>query len=983
LPRQPDAHVFTIPSGAPFAATLARGLLARTGGDPLRLSGTTIFLPTRRAARGFAEIFAREAGGAALLPRFMPLGDVDEDELLLDADAGELALKPAIAPLRRRLLLAELIRRWDFNRGGAMPFAQGAGLAKSLAAVMDEAERQNADLDRLDELAPAALAAHWAEVKDFLTLIVDEEWPKLLAAEGRQEGAARNNQAIRALAARLHDHPPAGLVLAAGSTGSMPATAELLSAIARLPKGAVILPGLDRELDEESWARLDPGHPQYAMKQLLERMNVARGDVAGWTENAGNPPREKLLRETLRPAPTTDAWRALAEGNTGELATGLEGLSLVEAADPAEEAAIIALMLREVLEIPEHTAALVTRDRTLARRVAAGMQRWDIAIDDSAGRPLSHTRAGAFLCLIAEAADSGFAPAPLMALLKHPLAVLDGAGEFRRMARKLDIALRGPRPDAGLAGVAAALKHAREQDDSVGLQVLEKWFARIAGILAPFAALFAHSEMPLAAALEAHIAAAEALAGEELWEGEDGAAASKFVQALREAADGLTAIEPRSYAPLIRALAEEAPVRPAYGSHPRLAILGPLEARMQNFDTIVLGGLNEGSWPAAAPSDPWFSRPMRRTLGLEQPERAIGLSAHDFATLAAGPRVIMTRALKADGAPTVASRWLQRLEQLAKGLELNPLLACATPYRDIARALNDPGAPEPITPPAPRPPVVARPRRLTVTEIETWLRDPYAIYAKHVLGLRKLDPLDDEIGPLERGDIVHRTLERFTRAFPRDLPADAAARLIAIADDIFAEEALPRAVLALWRPRFVRAARWFAAEELKRRETLAEIFVEVSGQTIFRAPAGDFTLFGRADRIDRLKTGGGAIIDYKTGSLPKKEWMIKHLAPQLALEGTILAEGGFEDIGPLEPAELMYIRLTGGATPGETRSVDGDVKPLVMEVTERLGRRIAAFDDEATPYPSRVAPKFAKGIGDYDHLARVREWSASGWKEDQ
>ncbi|MGC9954670.1 MAG: double-strand break repair protein AddB [Rhizomicrobium sp.] len=983
MPRPPDitrgANVFTIPAGAPFSTILAQGLLRRFGTDgPFALADLTIYLPTRRAARGIAEIFAREAGGAALLPDFRPLGDVDEDELLLDPIANALELKPAIAPLRRRLLLAALIRRWSLARDyGRLSFGQAAGLAKSLTAVMDEIERQGADLEKLEDLAPLALAEHWAEVKEFLSLI-RTEWPALLKAEGCVNPEARRNEALRALAKRLTTNPPDRPVVAAGSTGSIPATAELLGVIARLPQGAVVLPGLDRDLDEDSWQRLDPGHPQFTLKQLLERIGVEREDVADWVPSVGLPQRERILREVLRPAPTTDAWRALADSDGCELAAGLDGLTLLEAADPAEEASVIALLLREALETPAHTAALVTRDRALARRVTAELGRWDIAIDDSAGRPLAQTEVGAFLCLIAETVDSGFAPVPLLALLKHPLSTMsEDAAVFRARARELDLVLRGPRPDSGLAGIAAAIAHAC---DEAG-EPLKTWFAQVAQTLAPFADALARPEVAIRDALAAHITAAERLApNQNLWRGSAGTVAHQFVQEFSEAAADLPPIETRSYAVLFRALTEEPSVRPPFGRHPRLAILGPLEARLQHFDLIVLGGLNEGSWPASTADDPWFSRPMRHTLGLEQPERAIGLSAHDFATLAAGPRVVLTRALKAEGAPTVASRWLQRLVQLTRGLKIEAALASRTPYRLIAAALSDPGAPERIKPPAPRPPVSARPRKLSFTEIETWVRDPYAIYAKRILKLRPLDPLDAEIGPLERGSALHRALELFVRRFPRELPPEAAVQLVAIADDVFDELGTPKATLAIWRPRFLRAAIWFVDLERKRRGAIAESFVEITGEHAFKGPAGDFTLYGRADRIDRLKAGGGVILDYKTGVPPTDPQVLRHLAPQLPLEGAVLMAGGFKEIGPLDPAELIYLRITGGAEPGEFKPVKTDAKEIARQAADRLAGRIAAFDDENKAYESRVGPLFAKREGDYDHLARVREWSASGWR---
>jgi ATP-dependent helicase/nuclease subunit B len=595
-------------------------VVEKTGGDPLALSSAIIYLPTRRAARGFGDAFADVLGGAALLPQFRALGESEEDDLLFDAldslGRGDgVPLAPAIHPIRRQLLLARLIRQWRAAEGEAVSFVQAAALAASLARVMDEVETQGAALQKLKDVVPAALAGHWQGVARFLD-IIDTAWPAVLAAEGASNPAARQDAALRALARRLEDNPPREMVIAAGSTGSIPATAELLAAIARLPNGAVVLPGLDCALDAESWNALDAehqqeGHPQFGLRELLKRIGVERADVRPWASAEINSARERLLRETLRPAPTTDAWRALADKGAADLAQGLNGLSQITAANPGEEALAIALALREALETPGRTAALVTPDRSLARRVASEMRRWGVAIDDSAGRPLAHMTAGSFLCLLAEAADAQFAPVPLLALLKHPFARAgQDAASFRARARELDRwCLRGPRPDPGLAGITRAIARAGDayrpppQD---GLIALSAWWQAIAAMLAPLEALHAQGEAALTDILAAHIEAAEQLAcgdareGCLLWTGADGEKAAVFCAELKRAAADLPPVEPSSYAPLFRSLAMAVPVREGFGRHPRLAILGPLEARLQRFDLTILGGLNEGSWPQNA-----------------------------------------------------------------------------------------------------------------------------------------------------------------------------------------------------------------------------------------------------------------------------------------------------------------------------------------------------------------------------------------------
>lgn len=990
------AGLYTIPAGRDFAGSLARGVMARLDDlhNPIALSSATIFLPTRRAVRVLSDGFARLLAGAGLLPQMRALGADEDEEFLFDPDT-EIDLPPAINPLRRRLLLAALVRRWEERRGAPPGFARAAAMARLLARYLDEIETHEPELERLAGLAPESLAAHWASVRNFLVFL-HEQWPLVLAAEGAIGRADRRNRLLRDLARRYRENMPDAPVIAAGTTGSIPATSELLRAIAELPNGMIVLPALDREMDEESWVTLGPGHPQYGLKQLLESLGTSRSDVADWEHQSAVPAARNLfLREALRPPPTTDAWRERARTHSEVLTQGLADISVIEAAHPGEEALAIALILRETAESEEKTAALVTPDRGLARRVASELRRWNIAIDDSAGVPLAHTPPGVFLCLLAEAAAASFAPVPLLALLKHPLvAGGESPGNFRRSARLLDrLVLRGPRPDPGLEGVQKAIEGVlcdrRETTLAPVLTELGQWFSKFAETLRPFANAMTSPSWSLATLVELHCDAAEKLAGtahskgrNRLWRGEDGNAAAELMESFARASEDFPGIEPSAYPLLLRQFAEEQPVRPAFGRHPRLSILGPLEARLQHFDIVVLGGLNEGTWPSSAAADPWLSRQMRVQLGLESPERLTGLAAHDFTTLAAAPTVRLTRAMKVDGVPTVASRWLQRVQQLARGVGQAKCLTNGPPYAAYARLFTTPDKePKPVHSPEPRPPVVERPRELSVTEIEKWLRDPYAIYARRILKLKPLDPLDAEVGPLDRGRIMHEVLERFVAEIETGWPAQAEARLIALADETFARYGVPQVALALWRPRFVRAARWFVGEERRRREEILRSWLEVEGRIEIVGPAGPFVLKGRADRIDILREGGAAIVDYKTGRPPTDPQVAK-FAQQLPLEGAILENGGFADAGRIPAAELVYIRFSGGVVPGETHIVKGDAHERVTRALAGLTRRIAQFDLPETPYLSRIAPYRADMPGDYDHVARVREWSLSGWAEE-
>ncbi len=970
--------LFTIPAGIPFARALGRGIVESVGKDPLALVDVLIFVPTRRAARNLREEFALQLGGAALGPRIRALGDVGEDDIAFDPSTDDLDLAPAIAPLRRRLLLATLVERWARARGAALPFTQAVAHAGELARFLDEATTQGADLSTLKDLAPSALAAHWQEVARFLD-IVAVQWPNQLGAEGAMEPAERRDAILRALGRRLAESPPKTQVIAAGSTGSIPATAELLKIIAHLPQGMVVLPGLDTNLEAKSWEELDASHAQFGLRQLLKVFGAEREDVKLWPHApSGQAPSVHFLSEALRPPPTTDRWRELVEGPKAGFATALDGMALVEAATAREEALVIAIAMREALETKGRTAALVTPDRGLARRVTAELARWEIGIDDSAGTLLSRTPSGTFLTLLARAAAERFAPIPFLALLKHPFAAAGEArmaflGRVRDLERRV---LHGLRPAPGLAGIGEALARAGAPEG------LQNWFAGVARLLAPLAERIATCNAALSHLAQAHAETGEALATSDtaggpamLWKGEAGAAAATLIAELIEHGADIGLSDATHYADLFRDLAEARTVRPVYGRHPRLAILGPQEARLLHFDLVILGGLNEGTWPGDAAIDPWLSRPMRNQLGLEAPERRIGLAAHDFAMLASGPEVLLSRALRHEGAPTNASRWLLRILQLAKGLGLGAKLEFRAHLLTWARGI-DAGPRSPRAPqPKPRPPVSARPRGLRVTEIETWLRDPYALYARHILKLEPLESIDAEPGPRERGIAIHKALERFLLAFPDAFPENAHADLLRLGREALGNEGATPALMALWWPRYLRAARWFLDFETARRRTIARALVEQKGRLAIDGPGGPFVLSGRADRIDLLADGTAAILDYKTGGVPTQKQINSLLAPQLPLEAAMLLHGGFEGVRAGDVSELLYVRLTGGVPPGEAFAFNGDATAKAHEAFARLARRVARYDDETQPYASHEIWERLTYVGDYDHLARVREWS--------
>lgn len=994
-------RVYTIPVGAPFLDALAAGLWDAVGHDPLALSRATVLLPTQRAARSAAEAFLRLGDGRAmLLPALQALADVDDQELDLahGDDAGVAAaldLPPAIPALYRQLMLARLVLAYADRleaEGVAAPRTpeQAARLAAALARLIDQVQAEGLGFGRLADIVPAEYAAHWGLTLRFLA-IVTEAWPTWLAEQGAVDPVTRRDALMRARAAAWETAPPPDPVLIAGSTGSVPATAGLMRAVLGLPRGALVLPGLDLDSDAAAWAAVgaDPAHPQHGMHRLLTGLGVARGDVVAWPGAAefaaASGARTAVLREAMRPAATTEAWRELATGTVPGLdASAFDGIRRIDAPNPREEAGAIALLLREVLETPGRTAALVTPDRGLARRVANELDRWQVTVDDSAGRPLAETEPAAFLRLVADLAVEQAAPVPLLAALKHPLAAGGRSREtFLRLVRRLERrVLRGPRPAPGIDGLRQAVDGL---DDELAAERtgLGAWIDDLEMPVGPLLALTAAPSAPATEIAAAHVTAAEALCADDresgadrLWRGDAGEALARLFDELRDALPILGDIAGRSWPGLFEALLEGRAVRPRWGTHPRLHVLGALEARLQRFDRVILGGLNEGTWPAEPSPDPWMSRPMRRDFGLPALERRIGQAAHDVTMAIGSAEVVLTRSTRVEGTPTVPSRWLLRLDTVARALGAEARLRPDPVPAAWHAALDRPAVVRPGSAPQPRPPVAVRPRRLSVTRIETWLRDPYSIYARSILNLKRLDDLDTDPSAAERGDAIHRALDAFVSAYPRDLPPEPLARLLAFGRETFAEHLGRPGVAAFWWPRFERVAAWFIEVERDRRRSLSASATEQEGRLEIDGPAGPFLVTGVADRIDRLADGSYAIVDYKTGGHPSKGDLKGGSAPQLPLEALMLGRGGFPDLPAGPVSSLAYWRVGGGDPPGRIDEIADGVPELVVEAETGLRDLVASFDDPETPYHAVPDAARQPRFNDYEHLARIGEWAA-------
>ncbi len=972
---------FNIPAHRPFAEDLARGLmtaLAPLGPDAL--SKATVLIPTRRGARALADAFVTAAGGAAVLPPQMrPLGDLEEGEPPFEPGDLALDLPAAIDPLRRRFELTRLVaENAGLLPGRRITAAAALEMADALGRFLDGLQIEEVEATgRLAALVDAELAEHWQVSRAFLEAVL-ELWPKRLATLGVADVSERRVRLLRRLADRWTVAPPKGVLIAAGSTGTAAATRDLLIAIAHAPNGCVVLPGLDQNLADQAWAKVDVQHPQGALKRLLDTAHVAKEAVRTWPPSDAAPARgrarQRVINEALRPASETADWLGVIDRlGRATIAQGFEGLTLLVARSEEEAATVTALLLREALETPGQTAALVTPDQVLARRVSAKLARWGVTPDSSVGESLAGCPCGVLAALLAQAAVDPLDPVTLLGLIKHPYARCEaGAAEALEQ-----IGLRGPRA-----------RDWNELQVRLGRKAASGAQALATALQAVVATLDWQDEVePVAVAAERLAAAMEALAApDQLWAGHGGEAMARLLSGLIADSDGLPPATPRGFADLLSRLMDGETIRTGGASHPRLRILGAIEARLVRADRLVVAGLEEGVWPAGAPADPFLSRPMRKALDLPSPERRVGLAAHDFAQAACAPDVILLHTERRDGAPSIKSRWLWRLETLARGAGLT--IPGRPEVLDWARALDAPDTYTPVRRPAPSPPLEDRPKGLFVTRVEALTRDPYAVWARDILKLHALQRPDEEVDVRVRGTAIHEAFEHFVLDHPRELPPDAAAVFKGLYLAALARHGMPQEGLARETALAAEAAAWVVEMEIRRRADGRVLHVEQAGRIELEIAGRPFWIAAKADRIEVTPDGLGHVLDYKTGAAPSKKMVQTGFSPQLTLTAAILARGGFAEIGAQTPGELTYLQITGRIPAGKEEvraSPDGDGDKMLNSAQAAdaalagLHELIAAFSDPARGYASRTAPQFVKLYGsDYDHLARVFEWSTSG-----
>ncbi|TCU35946.1 double-strand break repair protein AddB [Rhizobium azibense] len=1050
-----EPRVLTIPAGLPFlktlAATLCHGeltpLFRHDPNDPLSLSKVTIYLPTRRAARVLRSEFVDLLGGrSAILPVIRPLGETDDDSgYFEEALPATLDLAQPLSNTARLLELARLILAWrnrlpeivrrihaDSPLAAPASPADAIWLARNLAELIDSIETEDREWSELTKLDAEDYALWWQLTAEFLQIAI-AFWPERLAELGKSSPARHRNAILRAEANRLATAKPAGPIIIAGSTGSMPATADLIAAVANLPEGVIVLPGLDLSMPEAHWQMVAPeitaferanaasrSHPQYGLSSLLKRLNLTRGDVVaiGQVEQDLHR-RADILSRALAAAEATSDWGEWKTGLPDDaLAAAFADVSLIEAANEREEATAIAIALRLALDRPgrngDSQTALITPDRNLARRVMAELSRFGILADDSAGTPLAAMLQGTLLQLLLEATLRPGDPVTIVALLKHPLARFGlERGTLMQAAEALELlALRGGVAEVDISALEPLLEHqlSEQARDRHAPNWRRSLPAEAVEQARNLARRISNATEPLASALVRHRPdgrgltacfrlcdwaertgrALEAVAVDEcgnlanLWAGEAGDSLASLLGEVIETEGQIEADGPQ-WIDIMAALSAGQAVKPRALSHPRVFIFGTLEARLQSVDTLILGGLNEGSWPGQTANNPFISRTMKTEIGLEPPERRIGQLAHDFVMASGTRHLIYSRSLRQGSTPTVASRWLQRLLALGGEAFERELKARGERFVHWVSLLDESKSQAPAQRPSPAPPLELQPKSYSFSEVGRLRRDPYAIYARRILRLDPVDPFNRDPGAAERGTLYHTIIDRFVREGHAAGTPEAAQAMETIVMELFDMEHLPSHIDAVWRPRFREVARAFLEWEAERRPAIRKTYTEVRGGVELEPI--NIRLTGVADRIDVTGPNAADIIDYKTGSNPSPAQARTLLDPQLALEAAALSAGAFRDVGSLIPQDLIYVRLRPGSrfdtdvVNNETSTRSDKAKSaldLAEESIDQLVKFVSLLQSGERGFTSRLIPaqQFDFG-GDYDHLARVSEWSTA------
>lgn len=960
--------LYNVPYSAPFLDVLAQKFLRAYQDNPLGLSNVLFLMQNRRSCQTLKNAFLQSNNlKPFLLPQIVPVSEADDDDIFFESEGTGCDLPAAVSFEKRLFLLAKMIRAQKQNGIDGISYAQSLALAADLGKLLDEAYNENLSFDNLQKIVPAQYAEHWQRTLDFLK-IVTAYWPDILKEKNLTDACQRRNILLERKAEQWLRKGHERKIVAAGLDAPYAVLKKMMKAVYQADQNEIYFYGLNKDMSDEEWGCLNQTHPQYPKKELLLSIGAERSDVEDMIAPM-NMCREKLVSEAMREAETTDLWRLIKDNESFK--TGLDGIHFVETADVFEEALAVALIMRDVLRTPKKTAALVTPDRNFARAVASALKKFGVDIDDSAGLPLHLSPIGIYLRQILDVLENDFSETSVAALLKNPFVRLGkSAQSVRSEVRDAEYEKRFAHYDG---------QQVRDKQDVLDA-LLHKAYENLK-------MLYEKPHVPLADMIKEHIALAEKLAEDDclsgarnLWRHDDGRLCATTLAKILEQADSAEDVAPKEYGSVLLELLSAATVRKTYGTHPRLKILGLMEARFCSFDVMIAGSMTDDMWPRIAAADPFMSRTMKTDFGLPSPDKMIAMTSDEICALFNAKEVYLTRALRQDGSPTNKSRYWLRLETVLQALNVDLKNVKDEFYAGLACMIDQTSEICAAEPAMPRPPVAARPRRFSASALKKWMQNPYDIYAEKILKLKPLNALDEESDARAFGNLMHRALEKFCTRYPCTLDENASDVLRGLVQEELAAEKTQK---IFWKAAAEDMITWFLNNEPFYRSDVENITTEARGQMLFEGPAGKVTIEARADRIDDTKDGCYKIADYKTGSCPNNAQVMKGFEPQLPVEGLIASQGGFEKNGGKLPAKpiknLVYMAL-GDKIIYCGKDKQKDIDDVLEMTKDHIQNMINVFDDEKTPYFYNPNPQNKNNYSEYEHLSRYKEWKGRGNK---
>lgn len=964
-------NILNIPGCFNFLKSVHEFIINRTN-DKLSLSNFTILLPSRRSCNELKRIFLENSSNSAIiLPNIRAIGDIDYDDLVLkQINKNDLEnfsdFSNNTSRIKYKILLIKELLKWakssNKNLFKDITIEQASNLALELEKFLNEVNRNGLNLDDLEKIVDDEYSQHWQEVLNFLE-IFGKKWNKFIKDNNVISVVDFKSRMIEFNAEYFKKNKPLNPIVIAGVSGSVKSTCEFIKSLIKYDNCYYFFKDLNKNLTEDEWKEIGVFHPQYSFKNLLDNcINCERDRVKNLEFNnclIVNPIIEKILSFSMLPYNETHKWQSKLNIKKEDFSH----ISKIECNNSFEELSVISLITKHVHETSNDNVAIITSDEIFANQLAVELKNLNLDVNNAFGNKISRTEVVKFLFLILDVIKNKYETVAFLSLLKHDFTLFGyNKNELNRLTLLLeDKILRG----YGNLGCEGILKKVNE----FGNLELIDFIKKIMETLDKFKC----EKLNFQSVIKLHIELAENIASNSevvgsnaFWNNsKNGDELLNFFNEVIKESESYGDIKNcDEYSYLLDYLIAENSYSDRYSIHPMVNIISPQEAKLINYDLIILTNLNDGRFPPHISTDPWMSKSMRKAFGLPDRDELIGNFAYDFTQFLCNKKVILTRSLKEDGVPTVKSKYLMRLEtfllcQNHLKLEENNI------WKEVFKKRNFAEQNIIIKRPKPKPPLDRRPRELYATKIEKLMNNPYDIYAEKILNLKKKDDFYENKIFAFFGSAVHEALENYIKNYKAAEFAKLYEKLIKYGKESFDKYFTDETSRELFFIRFSNIAEWFIEQDEAVRASGYNVYAERIEKLYMKNI--DFTIAAKIDRIEENEFGSINIIDYKTGNTPSTSDVLTAKKPQLIIEAIVLENKKTD--------KLVYWSIKGKGDE-KIQEIDSDICELVNKGRDGIVRLITHFNVFENSY---IATAFDLNdqnhyASDYKHLSRVEEW---------